>query len=105
MAVKSDRKMSSREKQYRITISSFYEAFEYDDKWAIDHRNRIVHSKSGMCLNLDSSTTWLPKKETRTWVKVQTCSIMKGEDEKWSFESVLNECVFKCTNYSSLLTS
>ena len=105
LAVLSDRKKSSREKQYRVTVTSFDQALAFDHQWAIEKRNRIVHSKSGMCLNLDSSTTWLPKKETRTQVKVQTCSKMKGEDEKWSFESILDGSVFKCANYSSLQTS
>jgi len=103
--VLSDRKMSSREEQYRITVTSFYEAKAFDHQWAIAKRNRIVHSKSGMCLNLDSSATWLHGKETRNWVKVQTCSKMKGEDEKWSFESILNGGVYKCANYSSLSTN
>jgi len=86
------------EVQYRISVDSFDIASAFGHQWDIDNRNRIVHSRSGMCLTLDSSATLLHGKETKTWVKLQKCSEMKGEGGKWSFESILNGGDNKCAS-------
>ncbi len=43
--------------------------------------------------------------EKKAWPKLQKCSEENDENEKWIFESIIDEGVYKCANYSTLLTS
>jgi len=36
---------------------------------------------------------------------LQKCSEENDENEKWIFESIIDEGIYKCANYSSLTTS
>lgn len=100
--------IGSSEIQYRLGSMPFEEAFSSGEKWEIGERNRIVHSKTGMCMILANSTTRLfgiGEEETKFWAKLAKCSKEKGIFEEWVFESIINEGVHKCADYSSLQKS
>ncbi len=107
--------------EYRFTVMPFNQALSLDQQWVFDNKNRIVHSSSGMCLTLGyidvpadevmEQIAFLAQMygspietKTRAWLKLEKCSEKNDENEKWSFESILNEGVYKCANYSSLPT-